>query len=163
MERSECTMSEVRICENCNHHNAINNLECEICGFDLSFVIPVDESELNTNSFTSDAINIHSDPENSDVCSLQLVSADRKIIIPITNELVIGRDGINGSYFEKSRYVSRKHAIFYVEKGETLVFDASANGTFLNDKRLPKLEKTPIHCRDRITFADITFEVENAD
>ena len=39
-------MSEIRVCENCNHPNDINNLECENCGFDLSFVIPIDESEL---------------------------------------------------------------------------------------------------------------------
>ncbi len=83
--------------------------------------------------------------------------------IPIQNELVIGRDGVNGEYFEKSNYVSRKHAIFYVENGEVLVFDASTNGTFLNDKRLPKLTKTPVHSNDKITFADVSFEVHYAN
>lgn len=45
----------------------------------------------------------------------------------------------NGEYFEKSNYVSRKHAIFYIENGEVLIFDASTNGTFVNEKRLPIL------------------------
>ena len=157
-------MSEIRVCENCNHRNNINNLECEKCGFDLSFVIPIDESELEKQVETT--------PTSSDTClsptpsessNLILVSADGQLTIPISNELVIGRDGVNGAYFEKSNFVSRKHAIFYIEIGEVLIFDASTNGTFVNDKRLPKLTKTPIHNSDKITFADLTFEVQYAD
>jgi len=158
-------MSEIRVCDNCNHRNDINNLECEKCGFDLSFVIPVDESELDKQEANSTG-------SSSDVCSalssstssnMVIVSMDGQLIIPIQNELVIGRDGVNGNYFESSSYVSRKHAIFYIENDEILIFDASTNGTFVNDKRLPKLTKTPIHCNDKITFADITFEVRYAD
>ena len=158
-------MSEIRVCDNCNHRNDINNLECEKCGFDLSFVIPVDESELdkqesNLTVSVPDGCPTESDCAN---CNLVIVSMDEQITIPIHNELVIGRDGINGNYFERSNYVSRKHAIFYIENGEILIFDASTNGTFVNDKRLPKLTKTPIHSSDKITFADITFEVRYAD
>jgi len=158
-------MSEIRVCDNCNHRNDINNLECEKCGFDLSFVIPVDESELDKQEANSTG-------SSSDVCSalssstssnMVIVSMDGQLIIPIQNELVLGRDGVNGNYFESSSYVSRKHAIFYIENDEILIFDASTNGTFVNDKRLPKLTKTPIHCNDKITFADITFEVRYAD
>ena len=155
-------MSEKRVCENCKHPNDINNLECEKCGFDLSFVIPIDESELAKQAeSSSDATEIATtEAEN---CNLCLVSMDGKVTIPICNELVIGRDGVNGEYFDKSNYVSRKHAIFYIENGEVLVFDASTNGTFVNDKRLPKLTKTPIHSSDKITFADISFEVHYAN
>ena len=158
-------MSEIRICENCNHHNDINNLECEKCGFDLSFVIPVDESELIKQEAVENAStpDVHSSFSVSTSCNLILVSMDGQLTIPIQNELVIGRDGVNGNYFERSNYVSRKHAIFYVEENEILIFDASTNGTFINDKRLPKLTKTPIHSSDKITFADITFEVRYAD
>ena len=92
-----------------------------------------------------------------------LVSIDGKVTIPIYNELVIGRDGVQKEYFEKSNYVSRKHAIFYIENGEVFVFDASTNGTFLNDMRLPKLTKSPIHSSDKITFADVSFEVHYAN
>ena len=158
-------MSEIRVCENCKHPNDINNLECEKCGFDLSFVIPIDESELENQaevlSNTTETDTPNSD--NCENCNLCLISADGKLTIPIQNELVIGRDGVNGEYFEKSNYVSRKHAIFYVENGEVLVFDASTNGTFLNDKRLPKLTKAPVHSNDKITFADVSFEVHYAN
>lgn len=157
-------MSEIRVCENCKHPNDINNLECEKCGFDLSFVIPIDESQLEDSEICpSDATNTTICPGNSEVSNLLLVSLDGQITIPICNELVIGRDGVNGEYFEKSNYVSRKHAIFYIENGEVLIFDASTNGTFVNEKRLPKLTKIPVHSADKITFADIIFEVKNAN
>lgn len=158
-------MSEIRVCENCKHHNDINNLECEKCGFDLSFVIPVDESDLEEKSVAVSTSNTTSSisQSNDKYSDLLIVSIDGQLTIPIHNELVLGRDGENGSYFEKSNFVSRKHAIFYVENGEVFVFDASTNGTFLNDKRLPKLTKTPIHSSDRLTFADLVFEVKNAD
>lgn len=158
-------MSEIRVCENCNHHNDINNLECEKCGFDLSFVIPIDESELEKQEAKStvSSSDVCSTPSPSTSSNMVIVSMDGQLTIPIQNELVIGRDGVNGSYFERSNYVSRKHAIFYIENDEILIFDASTNGTFVNDKRLLKLTKTPIHSNDKITFADITFEVRYAD
>ena len=157
-------MSEIRVCENCKHPNDINNLECEKCGFDLSFVIPIDESEFHKQSESStNSTEVNTQNSSSCESNLCLVSSDGNLTIPIHNELVIGRDGINGEYFEKSNYVSRKHAIFYVENGEVLVFDASTNGTFLNDKRLPKLTKTHVHSNDKITFADILFEVHYAN
>ena len=154
-------MSEVRVCENCNHVNGINNLECEKCGFDLSFVIPVDESELQKEKPITEENKTISE-EKADKNNLKLVSPDGALTIRIVNEMVIGRDGENGEYFEKSNFVSRKHAIFYIED-EVMIFDASTNGTFVNNKRLPKCIKTPIHSGDTITFADLTFEVHNAD
>lgn len=157
-------MSEIRVCENCNHRNDINNLECEKCGFDLSFVIPIDESELDKQAENEISHNACASPAtSSESCNLILVSADGQLSMPITNDLVLGRDGLNGNYFERSNYVSRKHAIFYVENDGVYIFDASTNGTFLNDKRLPKLTKTLIHSSDKITFADLVFEVKNAD
>lgn len=156
-------MSEVRVCENCNHINNINNLECEKCGFDLSFVIPVEESELQKEKVEGSNIELTTAHVTSQSNLLNLVSADKQLVIPIVDGLVIGREGAEAAYFEKSNYVSRKHAIFYIENGEVMVLDASTNGTFINGKRMPKLTKTPIHCSDKITFADLTFEVEYAD
>lgn len=156
-------MSEVRVCENCNYHNSINNLECEKCGFDLSFVIPIEENELQKQEEIVIPVDAEAILLNSPMCCLKLVSLDKQVVIPITDELVIGRDGVNGSYFEKSTYVSRKHAIFYVENGKTMISDVSTNGTFVNEKRLPKGTKITIHSSDKIVFADLTFEVENAD
>ena len=96
-------MSEVRVCENCKYPNSINNLECEKCGFDLSFVIPTDESILTKQTEdSSNSIDTKTVVSMDANCNLVLVSMDGKLTIPIHNELVIGRDGINGEYFEKS-------------------------------------------------------------
>ena len=38
---------EVRICENCGVKNTIDKLECEACGYDLSFIAPVTVEENN--------------------------------------------------------------------------------------------------------------------
>lgn len=157
-------MSEIRVCDNCKHHNSINYLECEQCGFDLSFVIPVEENELVKNS-TGELIDSSKSLETDNTLSdnLILVSIDKQIVIPITNELLIGRDGVHGDYFEKSNFVSRKHAIFYLEDECVFVFDASTNGTYINDKQIPKLTRIPINSSDKIAFADVVFEVKNAD
>lgn len=157
-------MSEIRVCDNCKHHNSINYLECEQCGFDLSFVIPIEENEAVNNS-TDDFTNSSNAMEKDNTISVNLilVSIDKQITIPITNELLIGRDGTNGDYFEKSNFVSRKHAIFYIEDECVFIFDASTNGTYINDKQIPKLTRIPIHSSDKIAFADVVFEVKNAD
>ena len=153
-------MSEIRVCENCNHHNNINNLECEKCGFDLSFVIPIDESELEKQAETIPvSFDTCTSPTPTEYSNLILVSTDGQLTIPISNELVIGRDGVNGSYFEKSNYVSRKHAIFYIVNGEVLIFDASTNGTFVNGRRLASGEEVVIKRNDEIQFGKIVVNV----
>lgn len=157
-------MSEIRVCDNCKHHNSINYLECEQCGFDLSFVIPIEENEAvnnGTDDFTNSSNAMEKD--NTISANLILVSIDKQITIPITNELLIGRDGTNGDYFEKSNFVSRKHAIFYIEDECVFIFDASTNGTYINDKQIPKLTRIPIHSSDKIAFADVVIEVKNED
>ena len=155
-------MSEIRVCENCKFPNNINNLECEKCGFDLSFVIPIDERELEAND-TAPSSDTNSATDADGSVGWMLTSADGTLQIQITDGLVIGRDGIYSDFFEKSKFVSRKHAVFYVEDGKYFVLDASTNGTFLNDARLPKLTKIPIQISDKITFADVSFEVRYAN
>ncbi|NLZ49441.1 MAG: hypothetical protein GX895_11835, partial [Clostridiales bacterium] len=76
-------MSEVRVCENCNHINNINNLECEKCGFDLSFVIPVEESELQKEKVEGSNIELTTAHVTSQSNLLNLVSADKQLVIPI--------------------------------------------------------------------------------
>ena len=67
-------MNEVRVCENCKHHNPIDNLECEKCGFDLSFCIPVSEDNLIQKK------------------CLRSLSDGEKIVLK--EETLIGRDGV---------------------------------------------------------------------
>lgn len=175
-------MSEIRVCENCGFHNKIENLECEGCGYDLSFIIPVDEDELeqkkdapSTKSTDGEIVGygIDADCEESPNCTTCndkntvgsingncLIASSGQEAIEIEDNLIIGRDGIAEPYLGSSTYVSRKHAIFEIDNGKIYVSDASTNGTFINGRRLEKLVRTEIHDKDKITFADISFEVK---
>lgn len=133
-------MNEVRVCENCKHHNPIDNLECEKCGFDLSFCIPVSEDNLIQKK------------------CLRSLSDGEEIVLK--EETLIGRDGVNADYFEKSKYISRRHATIYIENDNVFIIDASTNGTFINGKRMEKMIKQPLHIGDKITFADLEFILE---
>ena len=138
-------MNEIRVCENCNHHNSIDNLECEECGFDLSFCVPILEDSIK---------------EQTDISGKFLCSTDGNIRIEITGEMLIGRDGVNAEYFENSRFISRCHATIFCDNDEISVMDASTNGTYINGKRIEKMKKTPLKAGDKITFADMDFVLE---
>jgi len=146
-------MSEIRICENCKHHNSINSLECENCGYDLSFIIPIDENSIEDSSAqTSNSASLN---------AIILSSIDGNVIIEISDGLIVGRDGEYSSAFEKSNFVSRKHAIFNLEDNDVYISDASTNGTFVNDRKLEKFEKVKLSVGDKVSFADVVFEVKN--
>ena len=162
-------MSEIRVCDNCGYHNSIENLECEKCGFDLSFVIPVDEKDVLDSSFSDNHLEDNSSmmelEDRCDSCEERLlISSDQKTIIPIYDGMIIGRDSVSPGPLETSTFVSRRHASFSFDRDSVLITDASTNGTFINGKRLEKLQPTAIHDGDTIRFADVDFEVRfNAD
>lgn len=139
-------MSEIRICNNCGFHNAVANLECEMCGFDISFCIPVDKDEVKE--------------QEKIIQKYFLQSIDGEIKIPIGEETLIGRDGVFAEYFEKSKYISRYHAKLYFDGNDISLMDASTNGTFVNGKRLEKMKKMVLQKGDKITFADMDFILE---
>ena len=78
--------------------------------------------------------------------------------------ITIGKAPDN-DYVVNHPQVSRHHArLVSDEQGCWFLEDLdSSNGTFVNEKRLPKLTKIPVHSADKITFADIIFEVKNAN
>ena len=92
--------------------------------------------------------------------SYRLCSSDGEITIAVDGEVLIGRDGVFAEYFDRSNYISRKHATLYFENGAVYVLDASTNGTFINGKRVEKMQKIPLHKGDKITFADMDFVLE---
>lgn len=171
-------MSEIRICENCGFHNNIENLECEKCGFDLSFVIPVEEDDINevvadnlsqsTVEETEHMVSVEESPSTETCCDIgaqnYIMTSDHTVKIEIADGLVIGRDGVAAGILGNRTFVSRKHAFFSIENGSYYITDASTNGTFLNGKKLEKLKATEIQNGDTIRFADVDFEVcLNAD
>lgn len=137
---------EIRICDSCGFHNEVTSLECAQCGYDLSFSVPVFESETASEKSAFP----------------RLTACDGSgTVIEVGGEFLVGRDSPElAEYFEKSRFISRKHCMLSYENGELYALDASTNGTFLNGNRIEKMEKVRLNKGDEITFADMKFRVE---
>ncbi len=136
---------EVRICENCGAKNTIDKLECEACGYDLSFIAPVII-------------------EDNKGAKWKITSTGGSVSELIFGGETIGREGdILSDYVNDSDYISRKHARFDVNDDKIFVTDFSTNGTTINGVKIEKNKMTEINPGDEVAFADMAFLVENAD
>lgn len=86
---------------------------------------------------------------------------DRSVVEIPSAGCIIGRDGnLNPSYFTDFKYVSRHHAKIYYFRGKYFIQDLnSTNGTKVNGLKIENYMGTPIKGGDRISLADINFEV----
>ena len=153
-------MIEVKICDNCKHHNPVNAVECEECGYDLTFAYPqrIDENEFVSSQDNSTC----NEPENNNAQQSweMVLLSDNKIRQMISNETSLGRDcDLFKEQFNASNYTSRIHAKIRVSEGQLQVMDASTNGTFINDKRISKMEWVNVEEGNIIKFADVQFSV----
>lgn len=142
---------EVRICDSCGFHNDVTSLECVECGFDLSFSVPVFEEEAAPEPVDKKSAKIP-----------KLTACDgSSVVITVKDKFLVGRDNPKmAEYFEKSRFISRKHCMLTYDGGKLYAVDVSTNGTFLNGKRIEKAEMVRLKKGDEITFADMKFRVE---
>ncbi|KYH35411.1 FHA domain-containing protein FhaB [Clostridium tepidiprofundi DSM 19306] len=77
-------------------------------------------------------------------------------LIPVTNELTIGRNE-NNILVLNDRYVSAFHAKIYLKNADYIIEDnKSTNGTFVNDKRILK---TILKNGDEIKIGTALFKV----
>lgn len=162
-------MIEVKICENCNHKNPVNAVECEQCGYDLTFVFPQmieDTPEQSGNKLQESGNNRETCIMNQeeDSSGWKLVSCENDALIhPVLHEESVGRDcDVFNDLFNRSNYTSRKHAKIRVMDGSVQVMDASTNGTFIDDNRIPKMEWTNVPAESTLRFADISFVVRRS-
>lgn len=136
-------MNEVRVCEHCGHANEIAFLECEVCGSDLSVVIPSSLQE-----------------KTSETWYLTTASGER---FDINNEMILGRmDSPCSSLLNTSDYVSRHHAKLLLTTQGLQIVDTSANGTEVNGKQIAKDEPYCLHDGDRLVLGGILIEVHHA-
>ncbi len=139
---------EVKICENCNHKNAITAVECEQCGYDLTFVFPqkIEDSDLESTKETGGWEMVSVTEEACRSC--------------LDGEVTVGRDcELFQELFHSSNYTSRTHAKLRVVDDVVQVMDASTNGTFVNEKRIPKLEWVSVDKDSTIRFANVSFRI----
>ena len=160
---------EYRICDFCNHKNDTSFLECEKCGADISYIPPTKISERNEQKGNTpqkqqeqNETFVHSAPAKTiRIASLKLVSLKDgfTIELPIDGGIV-GRSGtLSPYYFQDNLYVSNQHAEIKLNENGYVVIDQSTNGTKINGMKLEKGVEYPIKIGDQITFANITFTV----
>lgn len=136
---------EVRVCDNCGTSNSIDRLECERCGYDLSFTVPTIESEGDEGGKKK----IWRITSNSGIASAEIGA-----------EELVGREGtILSDYVNSSDYISRKHARLNIIDGKLYVVDYSTNGTTLNGVKIPQNESVEVSEGDELAFADMAFRV----
>ena len=151
-------MIEAKVCENCNHKNPVTAVECEKCGYDLTFVFPQKVDENDQKPVASDEAS-SCPTDNSSGWSL--VSAkNEKIGILISGEMSVGRDcDVLGDLFNSSNFTSRIHAKLRLNGDTVQVMDASTNGTFVDEKRIGKMEWIDVAEGSTVRFADVEFKV----
>ena len=86
--------------------------------------------------------------------------ADEENAVAIKGETSVGRDcELFNARFNSSNYTSRIHAKLRLFEGKLQIMDASTNGTFIDDKRIPKMEWTDAEDGSVVRFADVSFVV----
>lgn len=149
-------MIEVKICENCNHKNSVTAVECEKCGYDLTFVYPqmVDPDKKDNE------IREKAETQKSETAWIMIATSDDTQICPINGEISVGRDcSPFNEHFNKSNYTSRVHAKLRVKDDVVQVMDASTNGTFIDDKKISKMEWVEVADNSIVRFADVSFRI----
>lgn len=159
-------MIEAKVCENCKHKNPVTAVECESCGYDLTFVFPqkVDDGE-GQGEATDDSqggdrkTSLMSENVGAGAWVLAYL-ADEENAVVIKGETSVGRDcELFNARFNSSNYTSRIHAKLRLFEGKLQIMDASTNGTFIDDKRIPKMEWTDAEDGSVVRFADVSFVV----
>ena len=156
-------MIEVKICENCKHRNPVNAVECEECGYDLTFAYP---QKIDENNLVSSEVELKENTleKNDTLHNWEIILlSDNKIKQTINGEISLGRDcDLFKEQFNSSNYTSRVHAKIRVFEGQLQIMDASTNGTFINEKRISKMEWVNVSEGSIIKFADVQFSVRRA-
>lgn len=128
----------VRVCE-CGAKNPPNARKCRACQEDISDIIPIDDTDNNT--------------ENK--LTFVLSSIDGQYAYKITSEeTVVGRDSTMREYLASKAYVSRAHAKLMVVDNELLIENlSSTNYTYVNDQKIDK--RTRLQDGDEIGLGGI--------
>jgi len=141
-------------CRFCGRINYATQKTCGLCGKALI------DADTNTPPIGSDYLGIQEETKH------WLVAAGlegKRYEIP-KDGLSVGRHPSQNKIVLSDPEISRIHARFSYEGDRLVVEDSSANGTFVNDKRV---EKVTLHSGDVLRFGhsednSFTYEVENA-
>ncbi|NJM06613.1 FHA domain-containing protein [Candidatus Gracilibacteria bacterium] len=167
-------------CPNCNVEQFDGTIFCADCGAGMQAVQRRETTTaLNKASGSGSLPNVVEDtatitPVASDARMHQIVlvviNSGRRIEVDVRAAILVGRKdhtrgifpdidlGLDGGY---DAGVSRKHAIISTRDGGYMLEDlASANGTFINGRKLAAQTPTALHNGDEVKFGTLILRYE---
>lgn len=166
-------------CSNCNSQQLDGTIFCSDCGATL--IKSANRHETTAALSKAPTGNLSTVEELSPLpvntglpaaptISLVVINSGRRINLDAADDLLVGRKdnqrgiypdvdlGLDGGY---DAGVSRRHAIIAAHaSGFTLQDLSSANGTFVNGRRLPPETPTPVRHGDEIKFGTLILRFE---
>lgn len=163
------------VCPNCHHKEMVGALFCSECGAQL-----VDSDSLTTQSIHTDSMGVVPpglDPNFQPVpplsinvwVSLHLLESGQILPLSDRNEFTLGRisegqpimpDIDLSPYQAYANGVSRLHAVLKRSAGRVSIMDlGSANGTYLNGKRLAAHVDATVEHGDVIALGKLKIQV----
>lgn len=139
--------------------NDIENKELKIC--------PVCKSEVPVTDITCPncgKILVNSSKKSNVDSTMTIKLVNEKLNINISlyfkpQPQVFGRNSSSNETLKDNLSISRKHFEYYLENGLAFIKDFSLNGTWIDKKKLDSKTPYPIHDKDSLKIADLTFKV----
>jgi pSer/pThr/pTyr-binding forkhead associated (FHA) protein len=168
-------------CSHCNAQQLNGTIFCAECGASLMSADPRRETTTALNKPNEGLPAVAEEAPHTVVAapaptagvpgiSVVVINSGRRISLEAGEELLVGRKdnqrgiypdvdlGLDGGY---DAGVSRRHALITPgANGYTLEDLASANGTFINGRRLPAQTPTPITSGDELKFGTLILRFE---
>lgn len=162
------------VCPNCQHENIDGTMFCEDCGAQIissdtmiTQIINEDESSV------VDKVDTHDLPVNKDDintwASLHLIEIGQILPLADRSEFTLGRvtdaqaimpDIDLTPYKAYAQGVSRLHTVILREGGQVFIMDlGSANGTYLNGKRLKTNVRQALKHGDMISLGKLKIQI----
>ncbi len=162
-------------CPNCHHRELDGALFCSECGTQLVSSESLTTQSIRTEDFGSVPAGVDPQfqpaiPPSRDVwVSLHLLESGQILPLSDRNEFTLGRisegqpvmPDIDLSDFHAYSYgVSRLHAVLKRSADHVQVMDlGSANGTYLNGKRVPPHAEQPVQHGDVISLGKLKIQI----
>lgn len=167
-------------CTHCNAQQMDGAIFCSECGANLLVSGRHRETTASLNKAAAGGHPVVNElesttidapaPRSAPAVCLVVINSGRRIVIDAAQELLIGRKdnqrgiypdvdlGLDGGY---DAGVSRRHAII-TPQGDSFVIEdlASANGTFVNSRRLQPQDPAPIRSGDELKFGTLILRFE---
>lgn len=163
---------------NCGSSNGLTVFECVACGESIAF--PAGEKvvyckQCNRMYFPEDAERLSAEPNGGAFVSAETgAGAERAFVFESVSKRgsfvltfaaerkIFGRSSCDNEFINDNKYISREHFAYFYKDGHAYVVDMSANGTFVNGKRLIKGGEYVLNVGDVLRLCNEEFVVKYA-